>query len=70
MNCKETNEILFLAGTGELEAGAERLLVMDVFEHAFLNDYGLETDKYISSFWNAVCWTEVERRFDASEKRR
>lgn len=44
-------------------AGAEPLLVMDVFEHAFMTDYGLEKDKYISAFWKAIQWAEVESRF-------
>ena len=43
--------------------GAKPLLVMDVFEHAFLTDFGLKRDEYISAFMNAVDWPEVARRF-------
>ncbi|MBI4432541.1 MAG: superoxide dismutase [Candidatus Omnitrophica bacterium] len=44
--------------------GSEPLLILDVFEHAFMMDYGMEKDKYIAAFWNAVHWGEVERRFE------
>ena len=45
-------------------AGTDVLLIMDVFEHAFLTDYGLEKGKYIAAFWNAIRWSEVQRRFE------
>ncbi len=44
-------------------AGATPLLVMDVFEHAFVLDYGLKRADYISAFWNAIDWNVVEKRF-------
>lgn len=44
-------------------AGATPLLVMDVFEHAFLRDYGLARADYIDAFMNAIDWGEVGRRF-------
>lgn len=50
-------------------AGAEILLIMDVFEHAFTIDYGIDKPKYIESFWNAVQWAEVQKRYDACKKR-
>lgn len=43
-------------------AGATPLLVMDVFEHAFMLDYGLKRADYISAFWNAIDWTAAEKR--------
>jgi superoxide dismutase, Fe-Mn family len=46
-------------------AGTTPLLVMDVFEHAFMTDYGVDKPKYIAAYWNAVQWSEVERRFEA-----
>ncbi len=49
--------------TGYL-AGAVPLLVMDVFEHAFMLDYGLNRAEYINSFIEAVDWDEVSRRFE------
>lgn len=43
--------------------GATPLLVMDVFEHAFMIDYGLKRADYISAFWNAIDWGVVSARF-------
>ncbi len=43
-------------------AGARPLLVMDVFEHAFLTDYGLKRADYIEAFFKAIDWAAVEAR--------
>jgi Fe-Mn family superoxide dismutase len=43
-------------------AGAVPLLVMDVFEHAFMLDYGLKRADYIAAFWNSIDWSVVEKR--------
>lgn len=45
--------------------GTEPLLIMDVFEHAFVFDYGMKRGEYIEAFFNAVDWEEVNKRFDA-----
>ncbi len=37
--------------------GASPLLVMDVFEHAFMLDYGVKKAGYIDAFFNAIDWT-------------
>ena len=42
--------------------GATPLLVMDVFEHAFMIDYGLKRVDYIEAFWNAIDWSVVLAR--------
>ena len=44
-------------------SGAAPFLVMDVFEHAFITDYGLAKGEYIESFMNAINWEEVSSRF-------
>ena len=44
-------------------AGAKPLLVLDVFEHAFMLDYGLNRAAYIDAFMKAVDWKAVEGRF-------
>lgn len=44
-------------------AGAKPLLVMDVFEHAFVLDYGLKRADYIAAFWNTIDWNVVTERF-------
>ncbi len=37
--------------------GASPLLIMDVFEHAFMLDYGVKKAGYIDAFFNAIDWT-------------
>src|SRR3989304_10080635 len=44
-------------------SGAEPLLVMDVFEHAYTLDYGIKKADYVQSFFNAIDWSVVEARF-------
>lgn len=44
-------------------AGCVPLLVMDVFEHAYMTDYGIKRADYITAFINAVDWSVVEERF-------
>ncbi|HKC24810.1 MAG TPA: Fe-Mn family superoxide dismutase [Thermoanaerobaculia bacterium] len=48
-------------------AGCPILLIMDVFEHAFMRDYGLKKDAYIEAFFAAIDWTTVERRMEAAQ---
>lgn len=45
-------------------AGLTPLLVLDVFEHAFLTDYGLKRADYIAAFWQAVDWGMVAKRIE------
>jgi Fe-Mn family superoxide dismutase len=42
--------------TGHL-SGARPFLVMDVFEHAYMIDYGLKKADYIEAFFNVIDWT-------------
>lgn len=43
-------------------AGCTPLLIMDVFEHAFMLDYGMRRADYIEAFFKAVDWSVVENR--------
>src|SRR5512133_57028 len=43
-------------------AGCVPILVMDVFEHAFMIDYGLKRADYIEAFFKNVDWKAVETR--------
>lgn len=43
-------------------AGCIPLLIMDVFEHAFMIDYGLKKADYIESFFKNINWPAVEAR--------
>lgn len=47
--------------TGHL-AGCEPLLVMDVFEHAYITDYGLKRADYIDAFFGSIDWAAVGKR--------
>ena len=44
-------------------AGAVPLLVMDVFEHAYLTDYGLGRKDYIEKFMSIIDWSAAENRY-------
>jgi len=43
-------------------AGCAPLLIMDVFEHAFMLDYGLKRADYIEAFFKNINWSAVEAR--------
>ena len=43
-------------------AGCNLLLIMDVFEHAFMLDYGLKRADYIEAFFKNIDWSVVEGR--------
>jgi len=43
-------------------AGATPIVVMDVFEHAFMLDYGLKRADYLNAFYKNVNWGKVEER--------
>ena len=45
--------------------GTKPLLVMDVFEHAFMIDYGLRRADYIAAFMKAIDWKVAEERLAA-----
>lgn len=47
--------------TGHL-AGCNPLLILDVFEHAFMIDYGLKRADYIEAFFQNLKWEAVEAR--------
>jgi Fe-Mn family superoxide dismutase len=43
-------------------AGCTPILIMDVFEHAFMLDYGLKRATYIDAFFANIDWRTVESR--------
>jgi Fe-Mn family superoxide dismutase len=43
-------------------AGCIPILIMDVFEHAFITDYGLKRADYIEAFFKNIDWHAVESR--------
>jgi Fe-Mn family superoxide dismutase len=44
-------------------AGGKPLLIMDVFEHAYITQYGLDRAKYIDIFFDNINWDTVAQRF-------
>ncbi|MDP2952568.1 MAG: Fe-Mn family superoxide dismutase, partial [Chloroflexota bacterium] len=47
--------------TGHL-AGCTPILVMDVFEHAFMIDYGLKRADYVEAFFKNIAWDVASSR--------
>ncbi len=43
-------------------AGCTPILVLDVFEHAFMLDYGLKRADYIEAFFKNIKWSAAEAR--------
>jgi Fe-Mn family superoxide dismutase len=43
-------------------AGCIPILIMDVFEHAFITDYGLKRADYIEAFFKNINWAVAESR--------
>lgn len=61
---------LFNQWINEHDAGAlastDPLLLVDVFEHAFIRDFGTDKSAYLEALWSNVDFNMVERRFAAS----
>lgn len=49
-------------------AGCAPLLIMDVFEHAFITDYQLKRADYIEAFVKSINWKFVSDRFHTASK--
>ncbi len=60
---KVVNEWINEHDTGHL-CGATPLLILDVFEHAYITDYQLDKPKYIENFLKNINWKVVEERFN------
>jgi Fe-Mn family superoxide dismutase len=45
-------------------AGCNPLLIIDVFEHAFLTDYQLKRADYIEAFMKNINWSVIENRLE------
>jgi Fe-Mn family superoxide dismutase len=54
-----------------IPARCKPLLVMDVWEHAFMRDYrASERLRYVDAFFTNIDWTAVERRFNEGQAQR
>ena len=66
-NGRISNHWITLHETGNV-AGFNPILVMDVWEHAFLLDYKpAERPKYIEAFFSNINWSEVEKRLKTTQ---
>ena len=60
-NGRLSNHWISLHETGNV-AGFQPILVMDVWEHAYLLDFKTERPKYIEAFFSNIDWRAVESR--------
>jgi Fe-Mn family superoxide dismutase len=51
---------------GHLVLG-DPLLIMDVFEHAYITQFALDREKYIDLFFQSIDWSAVHRRWEAAQ---
>ena len=66
VNNRLSNHWITLHETGNI-AGFAPILVMDVWEHAYLLDYKpAERPKYIEAFFSNIDWTMVEKRLQSN----
>jgi superoxide dismutase, Fe-Mn family len=49
-------------------AGCNPILIMDVFEHSFMLDYGLKRADYIEAFFKNIDWSAAEARLKAKKE--
>ena len=49
-------------------AGCNPILIMDVFEHAFMLDYGLKRADYIEAFFKNIDWSAAGSRMEVIKK--
>jgi len=49
-------------------AGTDPLMIMDVFEHAFIRDFGTDREEYFDAYFDAVDWSVVERRYRKAQE--
>lgn len=49
-------------------AGGTPILIMDVFEHAYITQFGLDRNKYIEIFFTNINWPKVSERYDNISK--
>ncbi len=47
---------------GDIWLGCNPILILDVFEHAFMIDYGLKRADYITAFFKNIDWKATEGR--------
>jgi Fe-Mn family superoxide dismutase len=60
----------YLSDTGKIkiiknhEPKKDILLIIDMWEHSYLSDYGANKEKYINNFWKIVDWDRINSRLE------
>lgn len=49
-------------------AGCNPILIMDVFEHSYMIDYGLKRADYIEAFFKNIDWAAADSRLEVIKK--
>ena len=57
INCLDAHDVGYFVNTYPL-------LVMDVYEHAYMIDYGIKRADYIKAFFQNISWDIVNRRLE------
>lgn len=45
------------------------IFCIDLWEHAYVGDYGTDIDSYIDAFWHVLNWEKVEQRMVFARRR-
>jgi Fe-Mn family superoxide dismutase len=61
VSCQLCNNWINEHDVGHL-AGCQPILIMDVFEHAYMTDYGIKRADYIAAFFKNINWRAAEGR--------
>ncbi|MEM2899637.1 MAG: superoxide dismutase [Thermoplasmata archaeon] len=48
---------------------ATPLLVLDVYEHAYMIDFGVKRKDYLDAFWKNIDWNTVNDRFESLKRK-
>lgn len=59
---KKTHVFLVEQHMNHCPIGVVPLLILDVFEHAYMIDYGTARPPYLEAFWENLNWNAVEER--------
>lgn len=64
-------EILPTRNNDTPECLKERLtpiLCLDMWEHAYVDDYGSDIEQYVHNFWKVLNWDKVEARLSFARR--
>ena len=65
--CNEQNELLLFTTVNQdstVPFNLCPLMCIDLWEHAYINDFGFDKDKYIDTFITLINWDIVSRKYD------